>query len=156
MMMGKEETSLEPYIEKYTESRIKFFYSEYKKRYRPIKNAISLQESSGFVEGNNNKFTSAPWVNSSNVFYMVKYFSQPFQEIWSFNNWIASSIVSTTSYNLFAYTISKFLFYKIINAFKIKLKKVYWFTIMTFFLFSKAIIMDCKKITNNCFQLLMI
>ena len=80
-IIDKEETSLDPYIEKYTESRIKFFYSEYKKRYRPIKNAISLQESSGFVEGNNNKFTSAPWVNSSNVFYMVKYFSQPFQEI---------------------------------------------------------------------------
>jgi len=35
MMMGKEETSLEPYIEKYTESRIRFFYSEYKKKISP-------------------------------------------------------------------------------------------------------------------------
>ncbi|MCI8683010.1 MAG: transposase [Lachnospiraceae bacterium] len=28
----------------------------YKKRYRPVKNAISLEVSSGFVEGSNNKF----------------------------------------------------------------------------------------------------
>ena len=56
MMMGKEETSLEPYIEKYTESRIDSFVQSIKKDITSVKNAISFQESSGFVEGNNNKF----------------------------------------------------------------------------------------------------
>jgi len=35
MMMGKEETSLEPYIEKYTESRIDSFIQSIKKDIAP-------------------------------------------------------------------------------------------------------------------------
>ena len=56
LLMGKDETKLDEYLEKYEESEIESFCNGIKKDITPVKNAISLSVSSGFVEGNNNKF----------------------------------------------------------------------------------------------------
>lgn len=56
LLMGGDENKLDEYLEKYGESRIQSFCNGIKKDITPVKNAISLSVSSGFVEGNNNKF----------------------------------------------------------------------------------------------------
>lgn len=56
LLMGKDETKLDEYLEKYSDSKIQSFCNGIKKDITPIKNAISFSISSGFVEGNNNKF----------------------------------------------------------------------------------------------------
>jgi hypothetical protein len=56
MLLGKEVVQLEKFIEKYKSSAIKGFIDGIEKDIAPVKNAISRDESSGFVEGNNNKF----------------------------------------------------------------------------------------------------
>lgn len=56
LLMGKDETKLDEYLAKYEESEIKPFCNGIKKDITPVKNAISFSVSSGFVEGNNNKF----------------------------------------------------------------------------------------------------
>lgn len=56
MLMGKESEHLEDFIKKYETSAIGGFIEGIKKDIAPVKNAISLDVSSGFVEGNNNKF----------------------------------------------------------------------------------------------------
>lgn len=56
VLMGKDETKLGEYLEKYGESKIQSFCNGIKKDITPVKNAISLSVSSGFVEGSNNKF----------------------------------------------------------------------------------------------------
>ena len=56
VIMGTEPERLDKFIESYGESEIKSFCQGMKKDIAPIKNAISLPVSSGFVEGNNNKF----------------------------------------------------------------------------------------------------
>ena len=56
ILMGKDETKLDEYLEKYSESELQSFCNGIKKDITPIKNAISFSVSSGFVEGNNNKF----------------------------------------------------------------------------------------------------
>lgn len=55
-IMGDEPERLDAFIEKYSESRVKGFVEGIKKDIAPVKNAISFEISSGFVEGNNNKF----------------------------------------------------------------------------------------------------
>ena len=47
---------LEDFLKKYKDSEIKSFCNGIKKDIAPVKNAISYDVSSGFVEGNNNKF----------------------------------------------------------------------------------------------------
>lgn len=54
--MGKEEEKLDEYLKKYGESEIQSFCNGIKKDLLPVENAISFSISSGFVEGNNNKF----------------------------------------------------------------------------------------------------
>lgn len=56
LLMGKDVTKLDEYLEKYEESEIKPFCNGIKKDITPVKNAISFSVSSGFVEGSNNKF----------------------------------------------------------------------------------------------------
>lgn len=56
LLMGRDETKLDEYLEKYGESKMESFCNGIKKDITPVKNAISLSVSSGFVEGNNNKF----------------------------------------------------------------------------------------------------
>lgn len=56
VLMGSEPAKLDEYLEKYEGSEIKSFCNGIKKDITPVKNAISLPVSSGFVEGNNNKF----------------------------------------------------------------------------------------------------
>lgn len=56
IIMGNDTEKIDEYIEKYRESRIKPFCNGMEKDIAPVKNAISHPESSGFVEGNNNKF----------------------------------------------------------------------------------------------------
>lgn len=56
ILMGKDETKLDEYLEKYSESELQSFCNGIKKDITPVKNAISFSVSSGFVEGNNNKF----------------------------------------------------------------------------------------------------
>ena len=56
LLMGKEEAKLDEYLVKYDESEIQSFCNGIKKDILPVKNAISFSISSGFVEGNNNKF----------------------------------------------------------------------------------------------------
>lgn len=56
ILMKKCSTSLEEFIKKYELSAIKGFVEGIKKDITPVKNAISRDENSGFVEGNNNKF----------------------------------------------------------------------------------------------------
>ena len=56
LLMGKDEAKLDEYLEKYENSEIQSFCNGIKKDIIPVKNAISFSISSGFVEGNNNKF----------------------------------------------------------------------------------------------------
>lgn len=56
LLFGKDETKLDEYLEKYSESKIESFCKGIKKDITPVKNAIFLSVSSEFVEGNNNKF----------------------------------------------------------------------------------------------------
>jgi hypothetical protein len=56
MIMGKEPDQLEDFIKEYETSAIEGFIEGIKKDIAPVKNAISHDVSSGFVEGNNNKF----------------------------------------------------------------------------------------------------
>lgn len=56
MLMEKEVDQLENFINKHETSAIKGFVEGIKRDIAPVKNAISRDESSGFVEGNNNKF----------------------------------------------------------------------------------------------------
>jgi len=55
-LMGKEPSHLENFIKAYETSAIEGFVEGIKKDIAPVKNAISHDVSSGFVEGNNNKF----------------------------------------------------------------------------------------------------
>ena len=55
LLMGRDETKLDEYLEKYGESKLESFCNGIKKDITPVKNAISLSVSSGFVEGNNFK-----------------------------------------------------------------------------------------------------
>ena len=56
LLLGKDEIKLDEYLVKYGESEIESFCNGIKKDITPVKNAISFSISSGFVEGNNNKF----------------------------------------------------------------------------------------------------
>lgn len=56
ILMGKDSSKLDGFIEEYKDSNIKTFIDGIKKDIAPVKNAISYETSSGFVEGNNNKF----------------------------------------------------------------------------------------------------
>lgn len=56
VIMGKDPQALDTFIENYKNSDIASFCASIKKDTTPVKNAISLDVSSGFVEGNNNKF----------------------------------------------------------------------------------------------------
>lgn len=55
-IMGNEPDKLEEFLKKFEDSEIKSFCNGIKKDIAPVKNAISYSVSSGFVEGNNNKF----------------------------------------------------------------------------------------------------
>ncbi len=54
--MGSSPEKIDYFIEQHSEGRISVFCNSLKKDIVPVKNAISHPESSGFVEGNNNKF----------------------------------------------------------------------------------------------------
>ena len=56
ILMGNDTSKIEEFIKSYEESKIKSFCNGIKWDIAPVKNAISHPESSGFVEGNNNKF----------------------------------------------------------------------------------------------------
>ena len=56
ILMGNKEDELDLFVEHYIESPVSKFIRGLKKDIHPAKNAISFHESSGFVEGNNNKF----------------------------------------------------------------------------------------------------
>jgi hypothetical protein len=56
ILMGDNPNKIDEFIENYKESEINSFCEGIKKDITPVKNAISYDESSGFVEGNNNKF----------------------------------------------------------------------------------------------------
>lgn len=56
ILKGKDSSKLDGFIEEYKDSNIKSFVDGIKKDIAPVKNAISYETSSGFVEGNNNKF----------------------------------------------------------------------------------------------------
>lgn len=56
ILMGDDANKIDEFIEKYGESKIKSFCNGIERDITPVKNAISHPESSGFVEGNNNKF----------------------------------------------------------------------------------------------------
>jgi hypothetical protein len=56
IIMGNEPDKLEEFLKKFEDSEIKSFCNGIKKDIAPVKNAISYSVSSGFVEGNNNKF----------------------------------------------------------------------------------------------------
>ena len=56
ILMGKDPSQLEVFISAYESSPIQGFIDGIKKDIAPVKNAISYNASSGFVEGNNNKF----------------------------------------------------------------------------------------------------
>ena len=55
-VMGSDCEALDIFISEYKESRLKTLIEGIEKDIAPIKNAISFPQSSGFVEGNNNKF----------------------------------------------------------------------------------------------------
>jgi len=55
-IMGSEPDKLDDFLTKFEDSEIKAFCNGIKKDIAPVKNAISYSVSSGFVEGNNNKF----------------------------------------------------------------------------------------------------
>lgn len=54
--MGDSPDAVDEFITQYSNTKIGSFCEGLKKDIAPIKNAISLEVSSGFVEGNNNKF----------------------------------------------------------------------------------------------------
>lgn len=54
-IFSKDENKLDEFLKKY-QDKVPSFCNGIKKDIAPVKNAISLQISSGFVEGNNNKF----------------------------------------------------------------------------------------------------
>lgn len=56
VIMGKDEDKLDVFLKKYNKSIIKSLCEGIKKDIAAVKNAISSEISSGFVEGNNNKF----------------------------------------------------------------------------------------------------
>lgn len=56
IIMGNEEEKVDEFVKKYKGSSIKSFCNGIERDIAPVKNAISHPESSGFVEGNNNKF----------------------------------------------------------------------------------------------------
>jgi len=56
IIMGDDEDKLNDFLETYQDSKISSFCNGIKKDIVPVKNSISFTESSGFVEGNNNKF----------------------------------------------------------------------------------------------------
>lgn len=56
ILMGNNPDEIDSYIKKYADTEIASFCNGLKKDIAPVKNAISLNVSSGFVEGNNNKF----------------------------------------------------------------------------------------------------
>lgn len=56
LLMGDDPDKLDSYIAKYKESAIGGFIDGISRDIVPVKNAISRDESSGFVEGSNNKF----------------------------------------------------------------------------------------------------
>jgi len=56
IIMGSEPDKLADFLKKYEDSEIMPFCNGIKKDIAPVKNAISYCVSSGFVEGNNNKF----------------------------------------------------------------------------------------------------
>ena len=56
ILMGKEPDRLDEFLEKYEDSEIKSFCNGIKQDTAPVRNAISNPESSGFAEGNSNKF----------------------------------------------------------------------------------------------------
>lgn len=55
-IMGKNPDAIKEYVEKYGDTKISGFCDGIKKDIIPVRNAISMDVSSGFVEGNNNKF----------------------------------------------------------------------------------------------------
>lgn len=55
-IMGNDIIELDRFIDKYKNSKVKGFINGIEKDIAPITNAISFPYSSGFVEGNNNKF----------------------------------------------------------------------------------------------------
>jgi len=56
ILMGKNPNKLDNFVNKYDESIIKQFIEGIASDIIPVKNAISYNESNGFVEGSNNKF----------------------------------------------------------------------------------------------------
>ena len=56
ILMGDEPGKIDEYIGKYAGTKISSFCNGLKKDIAPVKNAVSMDVSSGFVEGNNNKF----------------------------------------------------------------------------------------------------
>ena len=54
--MGDESELVDQFIDIYKDTEISYFCKSIKKDIAPVKNAISYNISSGFVEGNNNKF----------------------------------------------------------------------------------------------------
>lgn len=56
ILTGEDAGKLDGYLEKYEKNKLESFCNGIKKDIAPVKNAISLSVSSGFVEGNNNKF----------------------------------------------------------------------------------------------------
>lgn len=56
LLMGDEISELHEFIEKYEGTKIDSFVNGLKKDITAVENAISFEISSGFVEGNNNKF----------------------------------------------------------------------------------------------------
>ena len=56
IIMGTKTEDMDRFLEKYQDSKISIFCNGIKKDIAAVKNAISSKISSGFVEGNNNKF----------------------------------------------------------------------------------------------------
>ncbi len=56
ILMGNNPEKMDEFIQNYKNTEIASFCNGLKKDIAPVKNAISLDVSSGFVEGNNNKF----------------------------------------------------------------------------------------------------
>ena len=56
ILMGDDPEKVDQFIKKYEDTALSTFCNGLKKDIAPVKNAISLDVSSGFVEGNNNKF----------------------------------------------------------------------------------------------------
>lgn len=56
ILMGNKPEKVDEFLEKYSDRELTAFCNGIKRDIAPVKNAISHPESSGFVEGNNNKF----------------------------------------------------------------------------------------------------